>query len=546
MDSSTCIVCGVIYPRKCIEHISVCENCTPPDQSKIYYYNKYQGWIVEYNLLTCPECGEIEPRKCVSPIGDIGSVGNMFYRCSKCDPSNIEVSYYFSDISGWMIRGYKSECVTCGDVEYLSTKVNTRFCTNCNPCDDHNKYEYSGSYMSYIHTKCSIFSYKINRHSWKKVAFSFDNNSHYSCPKCNDVQKHKKEELDFKNTDGTITTTKSVVIAKNKEKKVNLVLACHIMRFLDKAIIKFTGLDVNTVACILGYHSVEHSYTKLPNANLRNANYSGLELSYTDFTGANLREAHFENCNLIGTTFTKADLRNCHMNKCFILDVSFAGANLKEADLSHCVITSSSFIGANVSKTNFHSSKLKNSNFTRAGLTGTDFTNTELSEINMASVKIKDTNFTESTWVNISAKNIIFEEANLSKVNMTTCNLSKCSFIECNLFECKITESCLNKSTFCKCVFDKCNLGVVGLANTILSLCTFVNSILDRIKVSDAKIISCDFTASFMYHINFASCKIHNCIFIKTTYQNVDNLFPTSDTSSIPSVPSIPPPQLTV
>ncbi len=122
---------------------------------------------------------------------------------------------------------------------------------------------------------------------------------------------------------------------------------------------------------------------EVPDADLRDA----------DFSDADLRDADFSDADLWEADLTGADLQNGDFGKASLLSADLSGANLTIANLSDAVLSIANLSGANLTAANLSDARVIAADLTDADLRDADFGGTLLSYTNLSEARFCSLSF---------------------------------------------------------------------------------------------------------------------------------------------------------
>jgi len=170
------------------------------------------------------------------------------------------------------------------------------------------------------------------------------------------------------------------------------------LEYLNNAGVDLTLLEVSNVYLIGTTKEGETKGIKLPNAKLREADFS--ESTLTD---ANFRNADLSKANLVGADLFRANL---------------VGANLVGADLFRA-----NLVGANLERADLEEADLGRANLEGANLVGANLEGANLREAYLLEANLVEANLVEANLIGANLEGADLGGANLEGANLLLANL---------------------------------------------------------------------------------------------------------------------------
>lgn len=518
--TALCYHCDALVNYDLTTADALCNNCGlspyhgPADSTESY-------------ILICQECRRLLARTLSSHMSPAG----ISYNCPRCDPSTNEVKYSIQQKNIWVTSSYRTECIRCHDVDFASQNSNMpRFCKDCNPSDDHNRYEYRHEVLSYHLT--SIYSYFSgeNKHRW----ISPYPEGHYDCPKCGSSKRFSKEDKNYVKYDGDTASAvvgTSEISTKGKKKIRFIVEAPDYSALPMEGLAFYLGAPLEVAILIYEYCGTTSNNSVLVTTNPEDTNIIGKNIGISEL-----------GINHSGSTLNHLNLNRAQYMGFILVGSSFIGADLTKANFERANLEGVNFMGAILKGVSFKGSKLDGANFVGADLTDAQFPNINFTSVNFGYTRLIRTNFSKCTFNYVSLakcrmRKTIFKECKMQCVSMHNADIAKCNFSEVNISNSILSGIEYKQCDFSKGKFDNCRLTNSSLAGNDLQKITIIRSWLNKANLSqanltEAKIINthcdnavCEDTIFIRAHITglyFKSCNFTRAKFDTSIIERAD------------------------
>jgi uncharacterized protein YjbI with pentapeptide repeats len=148
----------------------------------------------------------------------------------------------------------------------------------------------------------------------------------------------------------------------------------------------------------LDFNKKNMEHIKIPNSDLRDANFYTAGIIDCDFSGSDLRDACFDHAKFNRVDMSNTDLRYASFQRTTFIDVDFTGADMSktvcyDATFHNCTFTNTVINNAKLRNTTFYDIDLSNVNMCHSNLEDAKLYNSKITKENMHNKNFDGVNF---------------------------------------------------------------------------------------------------------------------------------------------------------